>query len=100
MCRPWGWARRPCPNMLRTLRMAGISEQDFFKTCNASFKLGVLFANWNVDQNGKQIDYVNPFAHPQVIAGVDLADYYLQYGAGKRDFIQCFSTLCRFGRGI
>jgi tryptophan halogenase len=88
------------PNMLRTLRMAGISEQDFFKTCNASFKLGVLFANWNVDQNGKQIDYVNPFAHPQVIAGVDLADYYLQYGAGKRDFIQCFSPAVALGEAF
>ena len=79
------------PGMPQTLRMVGISESDFFKTCNASFKLGVLFCNWNVDKDGKQIDYVNPFARPQGIGGVDSAYYYLQHGAGKRDFSQLYS---------
>jgi len=78
------------PGMPRTLRTAGLSEQEFFKTCNASFKLGVLFANWNVDQAGKQIDYVNPFAGPGVIDGIEQAYYYLQYGADGQDFTQVF----------
>ena len=82
------------PGMPRTLRTAGLSEQEFFKTCNASFKLGVLFANWNVDQAGKQIDYVNPFAGPGVIDGIEQAYYYLQYGADGQDFTQVSSTTC------
>ena len=35
------------PGMPRTLREAGLSERDFFKRCNASFKLGVMFNGWN-----------------------------------------------------
>lgn len=79
------------PGMPRTLRMAGISETEFFKTCNASFKLGVLFSNWNVDQDGKPIEYVNPFARPPGIGGIEAAQYFLRYGAGARDFTQVFS---------
>ncbi len=79
------------PGMPRTLHAAGISEQQFFKTCNASFKLGVLFANWNVDNDGNQIDYVNPFASPGAIHGIDHGMYFLQHGANGLDFTQTFS---------
>lgn len=79
------------PGMPRTLRMAGISETEFFKTCNASFKLGVLFSNWNVDRDGHPIEYVNPFARPPGIGGIEAALYFLRYGAGSRDFTQVFS---------
>lgn len=90
------------PGMPRTLRTAGLSEQEFFKTCNASFKLGVLFANWNTDKNGRQVDYVNPFSGPGVIDGIEHAYYYLQHGAGGQDFTQIFcphTDLARAGKG-
>jgi len=90
------------PGMPRTLRSAGISESAFFKTCNASFKLGVLFANWNVDKAGKPIDYVNPFASPQAVGGLEAAYYFLQHGAGACDFTQVFSPsvdLARANKG-
>ncbi|MBT5458126.1 MAG: tryptophan 7-halogenase, partial [Rhodospirillaceae bacterium] len=38
------------PAMPRILRQLGISERDFFRRCNASFKLCVRFRNWNVDE--------------------------------------------------
>jgi len=78
------------PGMPRTLRAAGLSEQEFFKTCNASFKLGVLFANWNVDAAARQIDYVNPFAGPGALDGIEHGYYYLQNGADGQDFSQVF----------
>lgn len=79
------------PGMPRTLRAAGISEQAFFKNCNASFKLGVLFGHWNVDRDGKPIDYVNPFARAGAVGGIDAGYYFLQHGAQGLDFSQVFS---------
>lgn len=79
------------PGIVRTLKNAGISETDFFKRCNASFKLGVSFDGWNTDKNGKPISYINPFTRPPVLRGIDLSYYYARYGAGALDFVQSFS---------
>ena len=80
------------PGMPRTLEMADVSEREFFKTCNASFKLGVLFANWNHDKSGKPIDFVNAFARPQPIAGIDAAHYFLEHGAKDLKYSQIYSA--------
>lgn len=79
------------PRMPATVREAGISERDFFRETNASFKLGVKFCNWNVDAKGKRIDYINPFAHGQMLGGIDAAEYFHQFGNGDRDFT---SSIC------
>lgn len=79
------------PNMPRTLADCGITEAQFFRCCNASFKLGVLFDHWNVDVDGQPIRYVNPFDAPPPIDGAPLAAYYLKYGAGELDFVHLFS---------
>ncbi len=79
------------PNMPRTLHQCGISEREFFKTCNASFKLGVDFTDWNRDRNGKPISYINPFARPPAIGTQQLGVYYSDLGAGALDFVQTFS---------
>ncbi len=88
------------PGMPRTLRTAGLSEREFFKTCNASFKLGVLFANWNTDAKGRPVDYVNPFGRPQPIAGLDAGYYFLRHGAGDLDFTQIFSPSVDLARAF
>ena len=88
------------PAMPRLLQQAGISEQDFFKRCNASFKLGVLFDNWNVDRNGKRIAYINSFNEGPVIAGVDAAHYFLRYGAGGRDFSEVVTPALDLARAL
>lgn len=49
------------PTMCRTLRALGISEAEFMRRCNASFKLGVRFVNWDHDADGKALEYVHPF---------------------------------------
>ncbi|GAA5072414.1 tryptophan 7-halogenase [Roseibacterium beibuensis] len=90
------------PGMPRVLKTCGVSEREFFKACNASFKLGVMFQKWNVDRNGDFIDYVNPFGRPGYVAGVDLAYYYLREGAGGLEFAQTYAPaldLIRAGKG-
>ncbi len=79
------------PNMPRTLVECGISESQFFRTCNSSFKLGVLFDHWNVDEDGKPIQFVNPFMEPPLVDGVEMAAYYLKFGAGDLDFVRLFA---------
>jgi len=74
------------PSMPILLRQTGVSERDFFKRCNASFKLGVLFDNWNVDRNGKPIAFINSFNEGRSIRGIDSAYYYLKYGIGGGPF--------------
>jgi tryptophan halogenase len=88
------------PGMPRTLRNAGIPEQEFFKTCNASFKLGVLFRKWNVDRDGQQIDYVNPFNPVPSIEGIDAGYFMLRHGAGALDFVQTYSAAVDLARAF
>jgi tryptophan halogenase len=80
------------PGMVRTLKEAGISEQEFFRNCNASFKLGVSFDGWNIDKNGKPISYINPFVSAPSVRGVEMGYYFLKYGAGQHDFVQSYSA--------
>lgn len=88
------------PAMPRLLQQMGIPERDFFKHCNASFKLGVLFDNWNVDSNGKRIAYINSFNEAPVIGGVDAAHYFLKYGAGGHDFSRVVSPALDLGLAL
>ncbi len=81
------------PNMPSTLRELGIDDRDFFKRCNASIKMGVMFRNWNVDHRGAFVSYMNPFTTPPTIDGMEAGYFFHAYSAGKRDFIQSFSPL-------
>ncbi|MBV7394505.1 tryptophan halogenase family protein [Mameliella sediminis] len=81
------------PHMPVTLREMGIDDQDFMRRCNASFKMGVMFNNWNVDRKGRFISYMNPFSTPPRIDGVEVSQYFQAFGAGKRDFVQSYSPM-------
>ncbi len=81
------------PNMPATLRELGIEDRAFFKRCNASIKMGVMFRNWNVDHRGDFISYMNPFITPPMIDRMEAGYFFHAFGAGKRDFIQSFSPL-------
>lgn len=86
------------PQMPMTLKMLGIPTQEFFRRCNASFKLGVMFKQWNTDPNGKLVDYINPFGKPLQINGVDACYYHQAFGSGGRDFAQTFSPALDLAR--
>jgi len=79
------------PGMPRTLQTAGISERAFFKACNATFKLGVYFDNWNTGPDGKPVGYINPFANAGALGGVGVGDYFLRFGAKNMNFTQVIS---------
>lgn len=50
------------PSLRNTLRDMGISETDFFKECDASFKQGVKFINWRSENEPNF--YYHPFSLP------------------------------------
>jgi tryptophan halogenase len=63
------------PSMRDTLRRIGVSESDFFRECDASFKQGSRFNRW-VD--GAERDYYfHPFALPQGFGEVNLPEQWL-----------------------
>lgn len=50
------------PTMRTTLQQIGISETDFFRSCNASFKQGSKFVGWR--DGGAHDSYYHPFTLP------------------------------------
>jgi tryptophan halogenase len=63
------------PTMRSTLRALGISETDFIRECEASFKQGAKFAKWF---DGTEDDfYYHPLVLPQGFGKTDLAAHWL-----------------------
>lgn len=65
------------PNLLYHL---GVDEDDFFRRCNASFKLGVRFVDWSRDKNGRPDSFVHPFNQPDLVDGQSPGDLYQKFG--------------------
>jgi len=84
--------------MTDLLRLIGVKEADFIKRCNATFKLSGLFANWDVDENGKSISWVNPFFSQSDIHGLNpgylFSAYAMERGGGpmEEDFTEAMSV--------
>ncbi|MBA6257647.1 MULTISPECIES: tryptophan halogenase family protein [unclassified Colwellia] len=88
------------PTMRSTLLALGISETDFIRECDASFKQGAKFAKW-VD--GKDDDfYYHPLVIPQGFGKGDIAGHWLakQHNADTSSFSNdvCYQeALCEQG---
>lgn len=68
---PIGVGEGTWPTMRDTLRKIGVSETDFFRECDASFKQGSKFSGW---VTGREDDYYfHPFVLPQGYSDVALA---------------------------
>ncbi len=86
---------RPMADLLRILR---IPEAEFIRRCNATFKLSGWFANWDVDEDGKPVSWVNPFFSQTDIHGVNpaymFASYAMRPGGGptKEGFTEAISV--------
>lgn len=61
------------PTMRTSLQTMGISETDFIRRCDASFKQGTRFAGW---LDGRDESYYHPFALPQRFHEIDLARHW------------------------
>lgn len=67
------------PSIQRTLRRIGLDEGAFLRGSNATFKQGILFADWqfNPGKLGRN-DYFHPFQSAQIRnGGLDLLPYWL-----------------------
>lgn len=86
------------PTMRDTLQRIGVSETDFLRQCDASFKQGSLFRGW---VNGQPDDqYFHPFVLPHGHTETNLVDGWLAHH-GKPAFAELVSFqphLCMRGK--
>ena len=84
------------PSMAMLLRQTGVNEREFFRECNASFKLGVLFKNWNVNPDGSPREFINPFGSVGAIGKYNPGYFFNAHGRGSarapNDFTTAIST--------
>ncbi len=69
--RPIGVGEGTWPSMRSTLQKMGISETEFIRECDASFKQGSKFSQW-VTGNGDE--YYHPFTLPAGYSKINLAE--------------------------
>jgi hypothetical protein len=62
------------PSMRETLQRIGLSETDFIRECDASFKQGTWFRNWH---RGNGDTYSHPFTVPTGFAETNLVPHWL-----------------------
>ena len=70
---PIGVGEGTWPTMRTSLQSMGISETDFIRECDASFKQGTRFSGW---LHGQDEFYYHPFALPQRFHEIDLARHW------------------------
>jgi tryptophan 7-halogenase len=80
------------PTMRTTLKKMGISETDFFRECNASFKQGAKFARW-VTGEGSDF-YYHPLMLPEGFPSLDLAPYWTKYSDERADAPSFSDAVC------
>lgn len=64
------------PSMRATLKKIGISETQFIRECDASFKQGSKFINW-IKGDGEF--YYHPFTLPEKYSDINLAEHWLPF---------------------
>jgi flavin-dependent dehydrogenase len=80
------------PTMRSTLKKMGISETDFFRECNASFKQGAKFARW---VTGHESDYYyHPLMLPEGFPNLDLAPFWTKYSDEHADAPSFSDAVC------
>jgi len=67
------------PGMVVLLHQLGVSESEFFRRTDATFKVAAHFINWNHDDKGRPIEFLNILNSPSAIDGRSLADYFITF---------------------
>ncbi|MEM9495413.1 MAG: tryptophan halogenase family protein [Pseudomonadota bacterium] len=86
---------RPMADLLRVI---GVKEAEFIKRCDATFKLSGVFANWDRDENGAPVTWVNPFFSQSHLHGVNPAYLFASFGMHpsggpiKEDYTEAISV--------
>jgi tryptophan halogenase len=84
---PIGVGEGTWPTMRSTLKTMGISETDFLLECDASFKQGTKFSNW---QTNTHDHYYHPFTLPHGFNDTNLAPFWQPF----RDKISFADAVC------
>lgn len=66
------------PTLRSTLKKMGVSETDFFRECDASFKQGAKFARWTTGADDDA--YYHPLVLPQSFEKLNLVPHWLADG--------------------
>lgn len=72
--KPIGVGEGTWPTMRATLELMGISESEFFRKCDASFKQASKFSRWT--SLSPDDDYYHPFMPPAKYHHINLAPYW------------------------
>jgi tryptophan 7-halogenase len=73
---PIGVGEGTWPSMRGTLKKIGLSETEFIKECDASFKQASKFENWI---SGVNDSYYHPFTQPNGFFEVNIAKYWFDH---------------------
>lgn len=94
---PIGVGEGTWPTIRATLKQIGVTETDFLRECEASFKQGSKFVGW-VDGSASD-SYWHPFTLPAAYADLNVAPYWLEDSRGQSFAASvCFQTeLCARG---
>lgn len=93
------------PGMVVLLNQLGVSEAEFFKRTDATFKVAAHFINWNHDDKGKPVEFLNILNAPGAIDGRALADYFITFDSGRAAsdagmaYVRAFSPVTEIVRG-
>ncbi len=93
------------PGMVVLLNQLGISESEFFKATDATFKVAAHFINWNHDDKGRPVEFLNILNAPGAIDGRPLADYFVTYDPARAApdagmaYVRAFSPVAEIVRG-
>ena len=71
------------PGMVLLLNQLGVSESEFFKLTDATFKVAAHFINWNHDDKGQPVEFLNVLNAPGSIDGRQLADYFVAFDPAR-----------------
>lgn len=85
---PIGVGEGTWPTMRATLQTIGVSETDFFRECDASFKQGSKFSRWT--SLSKDDDYYHPFTVPAKYHEINLAPFWSPF----KDKIDFANAVC------
>lgn len=88
--KPIGVGEGTWPSMRNTLQKIGVSETDFVKCCNASFKQSSKFCQW---VNGEANDvYYHPFSKPQGYPKVNIPAAWQRAKQSQSQSVESFSS--------
>jgi flavin-dependent dehydrogenase len=93
------------PGMVFLLNQLGVSEAEFFEHTDATFKVAAHFINWNHDDKGRPIEFLNILNAPGAIDGRQLADYFVTFDPARDTpeaglaYVRLFSPVVEIVRG-